>query len=112
MRVCSNRDQVFGSPDIQVPNSNGWCKSGSISRMASPCQGDRTLILLPFGKLLQKIHQGLFQGSLSSHGLVEEREEVGMGCRVPSCLPKAQGCDHLRANFEIAQLRVSIENTH
>ena len=35
-------------------------------------------------------------------GPFEEREEVGMRCRVPSCLPKAQGCDHLRASFETA----------
>ena len=27
--------------------------------------------------------------------LFEEREEVRMGCRVPSRVPKAQGCDHL-----------------
>ena len=62
-------------------------------------------VLLPrFGKLLQKIHQGLFQGSMSTHESIEEREEVevGMGCKVPSYLPKTQECDHLRVGFEIA----------
>ena len=35
-----------------------------------------------------------------------------MGCRVPSCLPKAQGCDHLKVGFETARLRVVVRSTH
>ena len=107
MRVCLDRDQVLGAPDFQVPDSDGYCEGGNNSLLACPYQGAITSIFPQFGKLLQKIHQGLFQDSMSSHGSVEEREEMGMGCRVPSCLPKAQGCDHLRVDFETARHRVA-----
>ena len=76
--------------------------------MAYPYQGNNTSIFPRFDKLLQEIHQGLFQDSLSSHGPSEERKEVRMGCIVPSCLPKAQGYDHLKVDFETGRLRVVI----
>ena len=40
--------------------------------------------------------------------LLKKKEEVGMGRRVPSCLPKAQGCDYLRASFETARVGVAV----
>ena len=35
-----------------------------------------------------------------------------MGCKVLSCLPKAQGCDHLKADFETARFGVAIQSSH
>ena len=58
MRVCSDRDQVFGSLDFQVLYSDGWCKSGSNSRLACLDQGDKTLILPHLSKLLMRFIKG------------------------------------------------------
>ena len=80
-------------------------------RLASPNQGDKTSIISQLSKLQHEIYQGLFLDSMSSHGTFEEREEVGMGCRVPSCLPKAQGCGHLKTSFETAQVGFRLKCT-
>ena len=81
----------------------------SKSRLASPDQGDRTSIVPRLSKLLQEIYTGLFQDSQCSHRPFKKREEVGIGCRVPSCLPKAIRCDHLKAGFETANKELPFE---
>ena len=77
--------------------------------MASPDQGDRTSIVPRLSKLLKEIYYELFQDSQLSHGPFEEREGVGMGRRVPSCLPKAQGCDHLEPVLRLPDLELPFE---
>ena len=103
------RDQVFGSSDFKVSYSDGWCKGGNKSRLACPDQGDRTSIVPRLSKLLQEIYYGLFRDSHLAHGPFEEREEMGMGCRVPSCLQKLKDAITLKPVLRLPNLEFPFE---
>ena len=76
--------------------------------MAYPYQGDKTLICPRFGKVVQKIHQGLFQGSRHSHGSVE-REEVGKGSRGSSYLQKLKDAIISKPILRLLDLELSFK---
>ena len=109
MRVCSDRDQVFGSPDFQVPDSDGWCKGGINSRLACPDQGDKTLILHRLSKLLMRFIKGYSKIACPLVDLLKKERKWEWDAECQATFQKLKDAITLEPVLRLLDLELSFE---